>query len=175
MYVCICLFVCHLLFLLLLSILFYFILFYFILFYYYFLFIYRQSGYCSSSYYLENSDLGRHCLRLALILSKAGVQVVYGSRTGSLLAKSNNAIMALVMVWRRDSWRTGAPSPSSSHPSPGITTYPFGRGGGARHFKWMNSPRVCMEALCKGRKYFYIYVNIFLIAMLWSSMSMIVQ
>ena len=31
-----------------------------------------------------------------------------------------------------------------------------------------------MEALCKGRKYFYIYVNIFLIAMLWSSMSMLV-
>ena len=44
----------------------------------------------------------------------------------------------------------------------------------ARHFKWMNSPRVCMEALCKGRKYFYIYVNIFLMAMLWSAMSMIV-
>ena len=111
-----CLFVCHLLFwlLLLLSILFYFILF----------FIYRQSVYCSSSYYLENPDLsilGRHCLRL--ILSTAGVQVVHGARTGSLLTKSNNVIMALFMAWRRDSWHTGAPSPSSPHPSPGITTY----------------------------------------------------
>ena len=111
-----CLFVCHLLF---------WLLFLFISFYYYF-FIYRQSVYCSSSYYLENPDLsilGRHCLRL--ILSTAGVQVVHGSRTGSRLAKSNNAIMALVMAWRRDSWRPGAPSPSSPHPSPGITTYRF--------------------------------------------------
>ena len=82
-----------------------------------FLFIYRQSVYCSSSYYLENPDLSilcRHCLRL--ILSTAGVQVAHGARTGSLLAKSNNAIMALVMVWRRDSWRTGALSRSSAHP-----------------------------------------------------------
>ena len=124
-----CLFVCHLLFwlLLLLSILFYFILF----------FIYRQSVYCSSSYYLENPDLsilGRHCLRL--ILSTAGVQVVHGSRTGSRLAKSNNAIMALVMAWRRDSLRPGAPSPSSPHPSPGIIIIFFvfffmGGGGGS--------------------------------------------
>ena len=114
MYVCICFFViyysyccCYL--------------FYFITF-----FLYRQSVYCRSSYYLENPDLsilGRHCLRL--ILSTAGVQVVHGSRTGSRLAKSNNAIMALVMAWRRDSWRPGAPSPSSPHPSPGITTYRF--------------------------------------------------
>ena len=101
----------------------YFILFYY---YYYYYFIYRQSVYCSSSYYIENADLsilGRHCLWL--ILSTAGVQVVHGSRTGSLLAKSNNAIMALVMAWRRDSWHTGALSPSSPHPSLRITTYRF--------------------------------------------------
>ena len=119
MYECICLFViyyscccCYLR---------YFILFYFITF-----FLYRQSVYCSSSYYLENPDLiilGRH--RLHLILLTAGVQVVHGSRTGSRLANCNNAIMALVMAWRRDSWRPGAPSPSSAHPSPGITTYWF--------------------------------------------------
>ena len=120
LYVCMSAFVC-LSFIILVAVVIYFILFYFITF-----FLYRQSVYCSSSYYLENSDLsilGRHCLRL--ILSTAGVQVVHGSRTGSRLAKSNNAIMALVMAWRRDSLRPGAPSPSSPHPSPGITTYWF--------------------------------------------------
>ena len=108
---------------------------YFILFYFITFFLYRQSVYCSSSYYLENPDLsilGRHCLRL--ILSTAGVQVVHGSRTGSRLAKSNNAIMALVMAWRRDSFRPGAPSPSSPHPSPGKTTYGFFLGGGVCFF-----------------------------------------
>ena len=86
-------FVC-LSFIILVAVVIYFILFYFITF-----FLYRQSVYCSSSYYLENPDLsilGRHCLRL--ILSTAGVQVVHGSRAGSRLAKSNNAIMALVMA-----------------------------------------------------------------------------
>ena len=120
LYVCMSVFVC-LSFIILVAVVIYFILFYFITF-----FLYRQSVYCSSSYYLENPDLiilGRH--RLRLILSTAGVQVVHGSRTGSRLAKSNNAIMTLVMAWRRDSWRPGAPSPSSPHPSPGITTYRF--------------------------------------------------
>ena len=118
-------FVC-LSFIILVAVVIYFIPFYFITF-----FLYRQSVYCSSSYYLENPDLsvlGRHCLRL--ILSTAGVQVVHGSRTGSRLAKSNNAIMALVMTWRRDSLRPGAPSPSSPHPSPEIITYGFFLGGG---------------------------------------------
>ena len=113
-------------FIILVAVVIYFIPFYFITF-----FLYRQSVYCSSSYYLENPDLsvlGRHCLRL--ILSTAGVQVVHGSRTGSRLAKSNNAIMALVMAWRRDSLRPGAPSPSSPHPSPEIITYGFFLGGG---------------------------------------------
>ena len=120
LYVCMSAFVC-LSFIILVAVVIYFIPFYFITF-----FLYRQSVYCSSSYYLENPDLsilGRHCLRL--ILSTAGVQVVHGSRTGSRLAKSNNAIMALVMAWRRDSLRPGAPSLSSPHPSPGITTYGF--------------------------------------------------
>ena len=122
-------FVC-LSFIILVAVVIYFIPFYFITF-----FLYRQSVYCSSSYYLENPDLsvlGRHCLRL--ILSTAGVQVVHGSRTGSRLAKSNNAIMALVMAWRRDSLRPGAPSPSSPHPSPEIITYGFFLGGGGLFF-----------------------------------------
>ena len=122
-------FVC-LSFIILVAVVIYFIPFYFITF-----FLYRQSVYCSSSYYLENPDLsvlGRHCLRL--ILSTAGVQVVHGSRTGSRLAKSNNAIMALVMAWRRDSLRPGAPSPSSPHPSPEIITYGFFWGGGLFFF-----------------------------------------
>ena len=145
-------FVC-LSFIILVAVVIYFIPFYFITF-----FLYRQSVYCSSSYYLENPDLsvlGRHCLRL--ILSTAGVQVVHGSRTGSRLAKSNNAIMALVMAWRRDSLRPRAPSPSSPHPSPGITTY--GSFGGGFVFFFMGGGGGSIDDLVNGVPYLLAILN----------------